>query len=234
MMADGGFSVEGQENIQEILSKQLYLCQFLVALGIVRTGGHFVCKVFDLFTPFSIGLVYLMYRSFHEVCIHKPNTSRPANSERYLVCKWKREDSKDIHDYMFEINCRLNEVLYVCRHSPLISGHESTPFQIGLSQLGTTDSSVDVLDIVPPEVMESDTEFTEYMKESNNTLGEWQIMGLAKIAAFARDQNLHELRQAEIRDQCLHFWQIPSEIRKPPQFERPKVNFATCLFYPFL
>ena len=27
MMADGGFSVEGRENIQEILSKQLYLCQ---------------------------------------------------------------------------------------------------------------------------------------------------------------------------------------------------------------
>ena len=30
MMADGGFSVEGKENIQEILSKQLYLCQCLV------------------------------------------------------------------------------------------------------------------------------------------------------------------------------------------------------------
>jgi cap1 methyltransferase len=39
-MADGGFSVEGQENIQEILSKQLYLCQFLVGLSIVRTGMH--------------------------------------------------------------------------------------------------------------------------------------------------------------------------------------------------
>ena len=34
MMADGGFSVEGQENIQEILSKQLYLCQCLVAMSI--------------------------------------------------------------------------------------------------------------------------------------------------------------------------------------------------------
>ena len=33
-----GFSVDGQENIQEILSKQLYLCQFLTALNIVRTG----------------------------------------------------------------------------------------------------------------------------------------------------------------------------------------------------
>ena len=30
MMADGGFSVAGKENIQEILSKQLYLCQCLV------------------------------------------------------------------------------------------------------------------------------------------------------------------------------------------------------------
>ncbi|XP_021339808.1 cap-specific mRNA (nucleoside-2'-O-)-methyltransferase 1-like, partial [Mizuhopecten yessoensis] len=37
VMADGGFSVEGQENIQEILSKQLYLCQFLVAISILRT-----------------------------------------------------------------------------------------------------------------------------------------------------------------------------------------------------
>lgn len=94
-----GFSVEGQENIQEILSKQLYLCQFLTALSILRpgtskirlnfpnksklsSGGHFVCKLFDLFTPFSVGLVYLMYRTFDKVAIHKPVTSRPANSER--------------------------------------------------------------------------------------------------------------------------------------------------------
>lgn len=52
VMADGGFTVEGQESIQEILSKQLYLCQFMVALGILRPGGHFVCKLFDIFTPF--------------------------------------------------------------------------------------------------------------------------------------------------------------------------------------
>ncbi|CAI9585126.1 unnamed protein product [Staurois parvus] len=55
MMADGGFSVEGQENIQEILSKQLLLCQFLVGLSVVRTGGHFICKTFDLFTPIQRG-----------------------------------------------------------------------------------------------------------------------------------------------------------------------------------
>ena len=47
-----------------------------------------------------------------QVCIQKPNTSRPANSERYLVCKGKREDSANIAQYMFEINARLNQVTF--------------------------------------------------------------------------------------------------------------------------
>lgn len=46
------------------------------------TGGHFVCKTFDLFTPFSVGLVYLLYLCFERISLFKPVTSRPANSER--------------------------------------------------------------------------------------------------------------------------------------------------------
>lgn len=44
MMSDGGFSVEGQDNVQEILSKQLYLCQCVIALMIVR-GWLFCDKI---------------------------------------------------------------------------------------------------------------------------------------------------------------------------------------------
>lgn len=58
--------MEGQENIQEILSKQLYLCQCIVALYIVREEGHFVVKLFDLVTRFSMGLMFLMYHAFEE------------------------------------------------------------------------------------------------------------------------------------------------------------------------
>lgn len=74
LMADGGFSVKGQENSQEILSKQLYLCQCLVGLNVVRENGHLVIKLFDLLTPFSVGLIYLMYKCFHQICILKPNS----------------------------------------------------------------------------------------------------------------------------------------------------------------
>ena len=53
-------------------------------LHVCPAGGSFVCKLFDVFTPFSVGLVYLMYRAFDHVTLIKPVTSRPANSERYM------------------------------------------------------------------------------------------------------------------------------------------------------
>lgn len=109
-MADGAFSVKGQENIKEILSKQLYLCQFLTAIGILRLGGHFVCNIFDVFTPFSVGLIYLMHMAFGAVCIFKPVTSRPANSERYIVCKELKEGTSHLFEYMFDMNENINKL----------------------------------------------------------------------------------------------------------------------------
>lgn len=39
-----GISVEGQENIQEILTKQLVLCQYICALSILQTGPWLALK----------------------------------------------------------------------------------------------------------------------------------------------------------------------------------------------
>ncbi|XP_058807996.1 cap-specific mRNA (nucleoside-2'-O-)-methyltransferase 1 isoform X2 [Phymastichus coffea] len=189
MMADGGFSVEGQENIQEILSKQLYLCQCLVALMIVRTGGHFVTKLFDLFTPFSASLVYIVYRCFKKISIFKPNTSRPANSERYLICQGKLPYINHIIDYLFESN----KILCKNNHAK------------------------DILELVPTDILTSDSDFFEYLKNSNEVLGQRQIIGLKKIAAYTEDKTLQEIRQKEMREECLKYWKIPDEARKIPR-----------------
>ncbi|XP_066991198.1 cap-specific mRNA (nucleoside-2'-O-)-methyltransferase 1 [Anabrus simplex] len=203
MMADGGFSVDGQENIQEILSKQLYLCQFLVALCIVRIGGHFVCKLFDVFTPFSVGLVYLMYKSFQQISIHKPNTSRPANSERYIICKWKRDDCSSIMDYLFRVNQRM--------------------WSIG------ADKKIDIMEVVPLSILKNDENFFNYIVTSNNSLGERQIVNLVKIAAFCRDPSLTESRQAEMRRECLRYWEIPDKARTAPPRTTPDVKCEELL-----
>lgn len=199
VMADGGFSVEGQENIQEILSKQLYLCQFYMALSVLRTGGHFVCKLFDIFTVYSVGLIYLMYRAFRHVCIFKPNTSRPANSERYIICKWRRPDAKDIEDYMYELCCRFKEISSV------------------MSQL-------DIVEVVPLEVINDDAVFAKYIRESNDRLGRIQVTNLMKIKAFAQNSELYEKRQSNLRKECLKLWKVPDLARLDPKRPPPEAK----------
>ncbi|EDX17036.1 GD16313 [Drosophila simulans] len=192
-MADGGFSVEGQKNIQEILSKQLYLCQFLTALKILRPNGSFVCKLFDLFTPFSVGLVYLMYQCFQQIAIIKPNSSRPANSERYLVCKYKRSDAETagIIAYLNTINLMLSDE----------------------SQLDDND----VLEIFNANELAEDEDFLRYIIDSNNAIGKKQIVGLRKIAAFAQNLELKETKQSEVRQECLKRWKLPDKLRQAPE-----------------
>ncbi|XP_021362611.1 cap-specific mRNA (nucleoside-2'-O-)-methyltransferase 1-like [Mizuhopecten yessoensis] len=163
-------------------------------------GGHFVCKLFDLFTPFSMGLVYLMYRIFDRVSIFKPVTSRPANSERYIVCRNLRGDREPVRQYMHEINLDLNKFM-------------------------SATSEKDINEVVPNSLLEGDDEFFQYMYESNLLLGRLQITSLKKIQTFTQNSDLYEGRQSEIRRQCLERWQIPDQVRSAPSKEDPFRKF---------
>nr|CAH7758069.1 unnamed protein product [Callosobruchus chinensis] len=191
LMADGGFSVEGNENLQEILSKNIYVCQCFVALQVLCNNGHFVTKLFDVFTRFSVGLLYLIYRCFEKVSIFKPNSSRPANAERYFICYGLKDNPivDNIKEYLWTVVKRLWEI--------------------------SDCSDVDVLEIIPMEIIKSDREFCDYIRQSNNSLGERQIVGLQKLAAFCRNPTLIDMRQDQLRKECLKYWQIPDKPRSP-------------------
>jgi len=83
---DGGFDWDN-ENIQEQECAVLIYGQILAALNIQKKGGHFILKVFEMFTLLSVKFVLLLKYFYEEVHIMKPFTSRESNSERYLVCR---------------------------------------------------------------------------------------------------------------------------------------------------
>jgi len=85
---DGGFDFSIDFNHQELLASKLLFAQICFALAIQKERGHFVLKVFDLFTRSSLECLYLLSSLYEEVHIIKPNTSRLANSEKYIVCKY--------------------------------------------------------------------------------------------------------------------------------------------------
>ena len=91
--ADGGFDYSIDFNKQEQLSSKLIFSEIICALAINKIGGHFIIKIFDIYTIITIKLLYLLNIYYDSIIITKPFTSRPANSEKYIVCKGFRRIS---------------------------------------------------------------------------------------------------------------------------------------------
>ena len=85
--ADGGFDFSKDFNNQETSFYRLLLCEIYTALCIQKIGGTFLVKVFDLFQEDTLKLLACCKLFYEEMYIIKPNTSRPANSEKYLLFK---------------------------------------------------------------------------------------------------------------------------------------------------
>ena len=85
--ADGGFDYSIDFNKQEQLSYHLIFCEIVAALSILKKGGTFILKIFEIHTNLTVEFIYLLNNYFETVNIVKPYVSRPANSEKYLICK---------------------------------------------------------------------------------------------------------------------------------------------------
>jgi 23S rRNA U2552 (ribose-2'-O)-methylase RlmE/FtsJ len=86
LTADGGFDFSEDFNKQEQKILPLLFAQIAYAVCLQKRGGVFVLKMFDCFSPASMDLMYLLSSLYEKVYITKPQTSRYANSERYIVC----------------------------------------------------------------------------------------------------------------------------------------------------
>ena len=85
--SDGGFDFSTDFNNQEQLAYRLIFCELITAISVQAVGGSQVIKFFDIYTKLTVKLIYLITVLYEEVFIYKPSTSRPANSEKYIIAK---------------------------------------------------------------------------------------------------------------------------------------------------
>lgn len=110
---DGGFDFSVNYNNQETIALRLILTQIAYAFAMQAQGGTFVLKVFDQFTHGSVDILYLLSSFYTKTFIYKPDTSRIANSERYIVCKGFQVPSND------NIYNKFADILQVLNHDNL-------------------------------------------------------------------------------------------------------------------
>ena len=117
--ADGGFDFSSDFNNQEKMSHRIIFCEIVAMFTCIAEGGHFVCKIFDIHTEFTAKMLSMLTSTFTDVFIYKPFTSRPANSEKYIICKhFKGINQETLNYYYFcvdnwnddlTINCDISD-----------------------------------------------------------------------------------------------------------------------------
>ena len=83
--SDAGMDVEGRFNEQEEINSLLNYGQILSGLMTLGINGNFIIKQYTFYKPLTLSLIALLRNMFADFAIVKPKTSRPTNSEVYLV-----------------------------------------------------------------------------------------------------------------------------------------------------
>ncbi|KAJ3071183.1 FtsJ methyltransferase domain-containing protein 2 [Podochytrium sp. JEL0797] len=211
--ADGAFSCAGDELYQEDQSKMVLLAQVVTMFRVLAPRGDFVVKTFELLTPFSVGVVYLLYKSFARVAIVKPSTSRPANSERYIVCR------DFVNVPTVEMVQSLREALgtlYGVRQPPVAaavgggreapSHHTETPTGFISLPERVALGLFDVYSVVDVDAVMRDEKFVDWIKESNVKITMRQTDALGKIEKFAQSGEGAVMDQQDVMTRCWREW----------------------------
>jgi 23S rRNA U2552 (ribose-2'-O)-methylase RlmE/FtsJ len=88
---DGGFDFSTDYENQEKSVYPLLVSSALIGIQVLAPEGTLILKLFDTYTSvtqFFIRCVSLCFKEWH---LYKPVTSRPCNSERYLICRGFRK-----------------------------------------------------------------------------------------------------------------------------------------------
>ena len=142
--------------------QRLILAQIAAMTIVLATGGSFVLKLFDMCTPCTASFYFVLHKLFDTVMVLKPNTSRPASSERYLVCKGFHQSRPE---------AATQQLLSALR--------ESAP-------ASASADNVDVRAVVSKQTMWADTTFMQHLKALNVQLGERQLLACEALLEWAR------------------------------------------------
>ena len=98
---DGGFDFSIDFNNQEHSIGQLLFAQVVYAVIMQKKGGCFVLKTFDCFMQHTLDILAILSCFYDKVYITKPQTSRYANSEKYIVCKgFVGQSADEVYPYL--------------------------------------------------------------------------------------------------------------------------------------
>jgi hypothetical protein len=97
--ADGGFDFSTDYNNQESSSFALIMAEIASIMRLQRKDGSCIIKIYDVFNARSIQVIHFLKQHYKKVYFTKPMSSRPANSEKYIVCTGFKCDLESLYQF---------------------------------------------------------------------------------------------------------------------------------------
>lgn len=168
---------------QEIKYKKFFLINTLLAFKILNSGGNFIIKLYDMFTPFTIGLIYMIFKNFENVTIFKPVSTRQYSPCRFLVAEnYLKNETNNSIKYLEN---------YLTKY------------------LEFTKNNYDVKLFLPTAEIRNSKKFLEIIPEVNNEITEKRIDSLNEIKNYLDKKTTKLYDKMEIKKFFLDNWGLP-------------------------
>jgi hypothetical protein len=132
----------------------------------LKKGGDFVIKVFDTITPFTVGLIYILYLHFDKISLTKLVTSRPGNAEKYLICKGLQVSKPvELVTFLTEIAEKMHHLKPQLKR-PTSAHHAHQPSFIPFQEQVDLEL-LDIVSILDPQAILKDTVFSDWIDDMN-------------------------------------------------------------------
>ena len=171
---------------QEIQYKKFFLINTLLAFKCLAKDGNFIIKLYDTFTHFTIGLIYLIFKNFERVSIFKPVSTRQYSSSRFLIAEKYLKETSEITN---------NSIKYL---------EDFLKSYIKLSN-----NNLDVKYFLPPSELRNNENFLKIIPEINNGITEKRIDALKDITNYINNLKTKVYDKISVRKFFLNNWGIP-------------------------
>jgi len=179
---DGGFDFSVDFNSQEQHIAKLLFGQIVYALCMQKQGGSFILKIFDCFMQHTLDALAILSTFYEKVFITKPQTSRYANSEKYVVCKGFLFDETMMLDIIPVLDNAFNQMVNFDEWSNINNG-----FDQDLSSKDLSNINVSRFLSVPLSIS-----FTSRIEEYNAIFGQQQIENIYYTLALIENKHKQE------------------------------------------
>lgn len=166
---------------QEIKYKKFLLINILLALKILAKDGNFIIKLYDTFTPFTIGLIYIIFKNFESVSIFKPVSTRQYSPCRYLVAENYIDEGENSIKYLESFLAKYIEF---------------------------TKKNYDVKYFLPMAELRKNDNFLKIIPEINNGITEKRIDALQEITNFIEKRKTKLYDKMAIKKFFLDNWDL--------------------------